>query len=616
MADESNDYRDIMGRRRFIELTGVAGAAALAGCGGESTDDSGNSTDGTDSTSGDESDEGDESVQVADVTHKSGTNVSPADIQFNPWGSNPAQISDEIIFDPFAEFNYADGEYKPAIISEWEYTGDAFEMTIQEGATWHNGDAVTPQDLMTYLKLDRAAGSSIWDWGGSVEKVDDRTVAIGVESEINPSLIEFGVMENRLTTKHSKYSDVLSKVEESGETTALNEFADEEPIGNGIFKYADSDEQVLLTERHADHPNASNVNFKQYRFQYLDGNTAIHQALLSGNIESMFTIYTPASVVADLPDAVEEYQTPRNGGIGIIPNHNHEHLGKRPVRQAIAHAMNRSQVAANSDPRTKVAPRVPTALPNAQLDKWLGDAMDDFETYGRESKQTEQAASLLEEAGYSKNSDDVWEDESGSTLSFELIAPGGWSDWVTAMETTTDQLQAFGMDVSFATVPFGELGGSDGRWANGNFDATAEYWTAAFARAAHPYHNLRHQMVDPGATLRDNGFAYPGAVEARDGSEADITVPSRDGSGELTVNPVEDVATLGTTTDSEKESQLALDLLWVSNQDLPMIPIQEGLDQTFINSSRFTAPGEDSDVAQVKYANTWLPRQGEMQYDG
>lgn len=610
MADESNDYRDIMSRRRFIELTGVAGAAALAGCGGNGSTDSGNGTNDTNSTS----DGGD--MQVADVRHKSGTNVSPAEIQFNPWGSNPSQIANELIFDPFAEFNYADGEYKPGIIAEWEYTGDAFEMTIQEGATWHNGDPVTPQDLITYLKLDRASGSAIWDWGEDVEKVDEQTVAITVGSDINPSLIEFSVMENRLATKHSKYSDILSQVESAGDTEALTSFADEEPVGNGIFKFAQSDEQVLLTERHGDHPNADNVNFSEYSFQFLDGNTAIHQALLSGNIESMFTIYTPASVVADLPDAVEEYQTPRNGGIGIVPNHNHEHLGKRPVRQAIAHAMNRSQVAANSDPRTKVAPRVPTALPNAQLDKWLGDAMDDFETYGRESKQTDQAATLLEEAGYSKNGDDVWEDSSGSTLSFELIAPGGWSDWVTAMETTTDQLQAFGMDVSFSTVPFGELGGSDGRWANGNFDATAEYWTAAFARAAHPYHNLTHQMVDPGSTLRPNGYAYPGAVEARGGSAADITVPAREGSGELTVNPVEDVATLGTTTDGETESQLALDLLWVSNVDLPMIPIQEGLDQTFINSSRFTAPAEDADVAQVKYANTWLPRQGEMQYDG
>ncbi|ACV47315.1 MULTISPECIES: ABC transporter substrate-binding protein [Halomicrobium] len=620
MADKSNDYKDVLSRRRFVALTGAAGAAALAGCdGSEGTDDSTPADEGGDddtSTEDDDMSTEDDSMEVADVRHRSGTSLSPADIQFNPWGQNTAQISNELIFDPFAEFNYATGEYVPAIIEEWEYTGDTFEMVIQEGATWHDGEPVTAQDLATYLRLDRESGSSIWDWGSDVEEIDDRTVAITIEGDINPSLIEFSVMENRLTTKHSRYGDVLSETQNADDNTPLTEFVDDEPIGNGIFQYGEADEQVILTERHADHPNADNVNFKEYAFQYFDGNTAIHQALLSGNIESMFAIYTPGNVVTDLPDSMNEYRTPRNGGVGIIPNHNHDHLGRREVRQAIAYAMNRTQVAANSDPRTKVAPRIPTALPNAQLENWLGDSMEDFETYGRESSEVEKAASVLKEAGYSRNGDDVWEDEDGNTLSFELIAPGGWSDWVTAMESVADQLNAAGMDVEFSTVPFGDLGGSDGRWAQGNFDATAEYWTAAFARAAHPYHNLRHQMVNPKATLRENGYAYPGAVEDRGGSEADITVPALDGSGELTVNPVEDVGTLGSTSDSDTEAELALELLWVSNQDLPMIPIQEGLNQTFISSKRFDIPAEDAEVAQVQYANTWLPRQGEMTYNG
>lgn len=638
MADESSGYGEVLNRRRFVELVGVTGAAAIAGCSqdggtpsagdgdggdGESSDGGsgdggsgdGSSSDGG-SSDGGSSDGESSGMTVHDVRHVSGTNKSPKQVQFNPWGSNPAQIADNVIYDKLANFNYADGEFKPALLSEWGYTGDAFEMTIQEGATWHNGDPVTAQDLKTYFEIQQVRETSTFDFADGVEKVDDRTVALTIPGKVNPSLIEFAALRNQLTTKHDVYKDVLSEMQDNPDSKALAEKSIKDPVGNGLFKNAEANEQARLTTRFADHPDAENVNFEEYVFKYLDSNTQIHQSLVSDSIDSQFNVYAPAHVVADLPDAMTEYQTPTNGGVGIVPNHDHKDLGKRKVRQAIAYVINREQVAFNSDPRTKIAPRVPTALPNAQQDKWLGN-LDEWETYGRDTQMTDKAASLLQEAGYSK-SDGTWMDENGEALSFTLDAPAGWTDWEVAMETSADQLSSFGIDASFTTTPYGQLGGTDGAWYKGEFDAVAGYWTAAFARAAHPYYNLRYQMVAPGEMLRWYKFNYEGAKSGDPpaGDAADVTVPARSGGGTMTVNPVEDVKELSTVDDEERERELARDLLWASNQDLPMIPLQEKLTQTFISGTDWDIPESDAPEAQVKYANTWLPRLGEMQYTG
>jgi peptide/nickel transport system substrate-binding protein len=43
----------------------------------------------------------------------------------------------------------------------------------------------------------------------------------------------------------------------------------------------------------------------------------------------------------------------------------------------------------------------------------------------------------------------------------------------------------------------------------------------------------------------------------------------------------------------------------------------EKLEQTFITGgNEWNIPEEGAEVSQVRWANTWLPRQGEMQYAG
>ena len=642
MADEANSYSDIVSRRRFIEITGISGAAALAGCSsgdgsndngssggggdngssgnnggsGDSTETEGGSggDNGTDGGSGNQSG-GDGGGQVYDVQHLTYTNQQPTNIQWNSNNtSGLAQISDDLLFDHFAKYNFARSEFVPYAMSEWNYGGDTFEMTIGDGLTWSNGDDVTSADIVTQLRLGLSLGLGYADYTESIEAVDDSTVRMNFSSEVNQQIVQFQVLSgnwvNQPESVFGKFVEQINQNEEEG-LRSLQEFSWTEPIASGPWALSDTGQQQVLLERRDDHPDSGNINFSEYACRFLDGNQASQQALINQQIDSVFTLFTPPRIVDQMPDAIQQVQTPAAFGFGLVPNHDHQHAGDRAVRQAIQYVINRQQVVNNVSKPSKQPTPIPTGITPDTLEKYLGDAMGDFETYGMDSSQTEKATQVLEEAGYSK-SGGTWQDSEGNTVSLPIMVPAGWSDWNTAAQTVADQLASFGFESAIDARQFGTLLGST--WPNGDFVLTAGGWLDGAPSGNYPYFSLRHQLV---FNDRGYGYNYPAANQERGGSNADITVPARGGSGEMTVNPSERLGELSAATEESAIDEITIEQAWVANQDLPMIPVMEKLEQTFITGgNEWNIPEEGAEVSQVRWANTWLPRQGEMQYAG
>lgn len=610
MADESNSYSDVLSRRRFVELAGVSGAAALAGCDGSGDADSGSDENGT---SGD----GNADVEFPDARHVSQTTVAPTDVQYNPANPNGApQISHLLFFEQYAQWNYADNEYKPAGIEEWEFTGDTFEMTVREGLTWSNGDPVTSEDIATQLRIGEYTGLGLWDWTESIETPDDQTVVVNIADDVNPSLVEhtvFGVGEIRQAA--SVYGEYLEAIEENEDEGVgeLQQFSDEEPLTNGPFTVSGRDDQLILGSRSENSPWAENINFGEYAFQYMESNQQRQQSLLGLNTDSSFSLFTPPRIVADFPDAVEEVTTPGYWGLGIVPDHDHMHAGDRAVRQAIAYVINRDQLVENAGPRTKVAPPVQVPIPSSLQEEWLGDDYDTFETYGTDSTMTDEAETVLEDAGYSRNGDDVWEDSEGNVVSVPITVPSGWSDWVVGVESAVDQLSDFGFD---ATV---DGTGSIGTvWPEGDFTFAAGGWCSGAPLGSYPYFGLTHQLQksEDGQIFLYN---YDPALDdgTTGGSEADVTVPAMSGDGELTTNPKDRLAELSSTSDEATAQEIITELSWVCNQDLPMIALAEKQDQSFLTSDEWDLPDDlSTGTAQVHWSPTWMPRHGDMNYTG
>ncbi|MFC6963233.1 ABC transporter substrate-binding protein [Halocatena marina] len=595
MVEKATSHRDILNRRQFVGLVGVSGAAALAGCTfGNNGGDGGGGENGR---------------------HTSYTNIIPKNMQWNP--SNPsklAEISGQVLFDAFAKYNFATSEFKPYAISDWEYGGNTFKMTIRDGLTWANGDDVTSADVATQLRIGLHTGETYADYTDSIETPDDKTVVMKFNSTINKKIVQFQILSGRFVRqKKSVFGEYLEKIKKNKKEgiRELQEFAWQEPIASGPFEFDSAGQQQLLLTLRDDHPDSKKINFGEYVFVYKDGNEAVQQALQNQTIDSAFSLFMPTRIVEELPDSVKQIQLPGNWGYGLVPNHSHRHAGDRAVRQAIQYVINRKQVMNNVSADSKQVPEIPIGIASSNQKQWLGDAMSSFETYGVDSSQTKKAAAVLKEAGYSKQGG-TWTDKDGTAVKLPILVPSDWTDWNTATQTIVDQLTSFGFEATVDGRSFGNLQGNI--WPNGDYAISAGGWLDGAPQGAYPYFSLHHQLVK---NFRGFTYNYPAADQSRGGSRNDVTVPSRTGSGTMTVNPSKRLNEMATNTEEAKIKEIVVEQAWVTNQDLPMIPVLEKLEQTFLTAGdKWDIPKPDADVAQVRWANTWLPRMGEMKYTG
>jgi len=519
---------------------------------------------------------------------------SPDEVHFNRYNTtNATQFSHFITYEPTTKWDYANAEFQNWAITDWELVDETtFEFSIDTDITWSNGDNLTSQDVATQLRLERVTGSALWDFTESIELPDDSTVRLNMPDGGNPQLIKIFLNNKYLHTKHSEFSKYLDAVGDNANTTLRQELQSleiKDPVASGPFTVNNANGQRMILNRREDYHKSENVNFGQYEMRYIQGNQQVWQELLGSSIDTVYSLFTPPRIVADFPSSIVETAIPAYWGYGLAPQHDHEHVGKQSVRQAIMHVLNRPAVVQNAGPRSKQTPEVPSCVASSQVDNWLGDSKSDFETYGYSQENSEdnvnadKATQLLNEAGYSKDGG-TWKMD-GSPVSLPVTVPAGWSDWVAATQTVVDQLNQFGFDANVDAQ-----GGSF--WSNtgsGDFVLTAWWWLLGGVRGSHPYFNASHQFDASGSGVTYN-YEAPDDVNSK-------------------------VEQLSTTTDESEITSLVQDLAMHSNTDLPILPVTEKLDQTFVNNERLDVPEANSEKYQTKWPQAWLVRNGDLKAD-
>ena len=595
MSGPTDDYSDMVSRRRFVELTGVSGAAALAGCtGGGDTSTSGDDESGTDDggSTGTEGGSGVSDTALVGATN----NGVPSNMHVNPMGTqNYDWIAGNHLFERFAAYNFETQEFVLAGLDSWSFEGETVTLTLRDDLTWDTGDDVTAGDVITQFRLMKKTNATLWDFAESVEQgEDDKTVVITLKRPSNPEIIKHTLANGdlRIHGYQPVFNEFLDK-----EASAIQQFEWEEDVhGNGPFNYESKTDQAWTLSRNEEFYNADQVQFTEYQLLNRQDNTALQQGLMGKELDVVTSLFAPPKIVANFPDSVEEIPLPAKWGYGIMFNHDDPVFGKRKVRQAVAHVINRQQVAENAGPRTKdPAPKVTGIAPGDQ-ESWLGDTYDSFEGYGMDTTQSEKAASLLREAGYSK-SNGTWKDENGDTIGGSYVTPAGWTDWTTATNTVVDQLNSFGFDFEIKSVPGGDYFGT---YIESNFTMGAFYWLPGGARSSFPYFPLRWQMQIPDV---DGGHNFPSGEQ---------TVPAMDGSGDMTLNPLEEIQSVATTQDEAEVSETVKRVAWHHNHNIPVLGLVGKLDQSWLTDSSWNIPSEDDPARGVKWPSHWLPKQGKL----
>ncbi|MCU4740794.1 ABC transporter substrate-binding protein [Halobacteria archaeon AArc-m2/3/4] len=580
----------------------MTGAAALAGCTGG--DDEGNGDDGN----GDDDGNGNGAIEAdgdVDVWFETGNWDDPTNVQFNPF--NPAALGgqlDEALWEEYAKYNLEHGEWIPYAVTEWDIGEETVTFEIRDDLVWSDGEDVTAEDIVVGMRLDEYQDGEIWDFAESVEAVDDTTVEITLEDTANQEVVEWVLLTRNVNTPEHVFGEYLDRIDDGEDPEDvmgdLATWDDREPVTCGPFYFSDeeSTNQHMTAPAMDDHPDADEINFNGYHMYERGSNEAYHSSLIDGEFDGLLSLFVSSELLQTFPDTVDEIQIPGTFGAGIIFNHDHDIFSEREVRQAMAFATDWELAAQNADPESKQVPAVPCGITTAAIEDYLGDDIDDYESYDQDQ---DRAAELLEDAGFEQDDNGDWVDSSGDTISATIVYPSGWSDFVAAAETVASQLNEFGFDLELEGQERGTL---EENLGNSDFELANFEWNEGAIQFNHPYYSLRHnfrnRQLDPDTSF----FNYP---------ESDtIEVPARDGDGTIEVDVVQRLNDLASESDEDEANEIIKELAWVVNQDMPMLPIQSKFEQSFLSNDGWEYPDPESDDMQILFPLYWLPKQGQL----
>lgn len=280
----------------------------------------------------------------------------------------------------------------PWLAKSWEMSDDGLTYTFKlaENVKWHDGQAFTAEDVVfsyNYYKTHP------FNWNGdisqinNIEKIDDLTVAFHLNHKYVPFLSDLvGIVP--ILPKHI-WESVTNPVEFQ-EDAAL--------IGTGPYKLKeyDSTSGQYLYE-------ANENYFKGHVIVKEIAYVSVSDKLLSlqnGEIDHTYTTSYADVQTAEQAGFKTIKSSPTGSVVRVTFNLEHSQLQDKRLRQAIAYALNREEIASK---RTGGEPMVGSAGVIPPDSPWYNDKVKKY------PYDIAQAEKILDELGYKKNADGIRE---------------------------------------------------------------------------------------------------------------------------------------------------------------------------------------------------------------
>jgi peptide/nickel transport system substrate-binding protein len=598
-----DDRRDLLRNIGFSAAAVVtAGVAGCSGDGGTPTPDEGDGSsggdgDGTSGGDGDDSPGGDgddtpgstPSGSLVDDTWNTPTDRIPNEVHWNNYNpASQAGASRNWVQTYMVGFRQADASFVPSpVFEDITVEGSTMTITVADDVTWHDGDPLTAEDVVTQVKMD------IFMQQPPADVIDSAQAASETEAELSLSTqnreIALGAYAGRwMNTKASIYGDFVSQFEEASSDSAMDDVRGQvsefrgPATGLGPFRLTETTTRRFHGEAHEGHPAYDAIQGVSWEATRTTGNQGILQMGISGSTDYIGPVVLSEDALSQLPDHYQINPVSNLNGHGLFWNYDNPHVQRPAFRKAIAYIADRRRIAQNAAGLNFKEPvGAPTGISGGGQgvpESWLGDTFDSLTAY---ETSTDQATQVLEDAGYSK-SGGTWQGPDGNTVSLDLVYPGGWTDWVNAGQTLNSQLGNFGFETNFETVDAPTWNGQTR--PNGEFDITPQWWGGG---RPHPFFGFRAitQSSQAGDASVPDTFEVPMPVGDPEGDLEEINFTER-------TNELPQLS-------GEEATQAVVELAWAVNQAMPILPIMEKIGAVWYNTQNWNVPSTDDEWMTV-----------------
>ena len=463
---------------------------------------------------------------------------------FNPYNAAVNGEASGIIYEPLVYDNLLTDKKTPYLASAYQWSSDSksLTMTIRSGVQWSDGQAFSAEDVLYTFQLMKQNPAldlqSDWSVLSDVQQQGTDKIVFTFQTAAVPYFYQIAG-QTMIVPKHiwTTYSDpTTQKVDK--------------PVGTGPFTMSQCTPQNITYTRNPNYwqhglPHIQTVNYPAFT-----DNDPANQFLAQGNAEwgGQFIPNIDTYYVAK-DKAHNHYWFPPIQNINIWLNLTIKPLDNKAVRQAIAFGIDRPKVSQNGEYGYEPAGNQ-TGVLMPTFSNWVDTGALNKAGY---KYDVNKATSLLAGAGFKKGSDGIMADSSGHKLSFTIISIAGYTDWTASIQVITQNLKAIGIEIK-------EQDQNSNDYFNNLFTGTYQlaYGSLATTPGPTPYYELRNTLHS--STTADIGQTAAGDYERYKNSQVDSLLDQ-----------------FGATTDSGKQHQLLNQVQAFMLDEVPVIPVTEGV---------------------------------------
>ena len=363
---------------------------------------------------------------------------------FDPFTATPADAKSVYfnIYEGLVKLQ-TDGTYAGAVASDYTVSDDlmTYTFTLRDGIKFHNGKAVTAEDVLYSIQLAIDSKITGYDNVDTFEAADDRTIVI----RLKQADVDFPAAATQAI--------IPEGADDNGELATA-------PIGTGPFAMTEYSVQdhVTLTRFEDYWGEPAHLDEVTVRFS-LDSS----QELINFQAGAIDGFMTDAAVTQQLDaDSVSMYEGHSNAVQALYLNNAAEPFDDVRVRQALSYAIDPQEVVDQVDYGygTVIGTAMIPAL-SAYYDAALTDAYP---------TDTGKAAELLAEAGYPDG------------ITFTVTVPSSYPVHVNTAQVLVNQLAEAGITMKINQVDWATW--LENVYTNRDYEATIVSVDGAFAAPA------------------------------------------------------------------------------------------------------------------------------------
>ncbi|MFC5508604.1 ABC transporter substrate-binding protein [Bosea massiliensis] len=328
---------------------------------------------------------------------------------------------------------------KPQLATAWSIdpTGTRYTFTLRQGVRWHDGKNFTAEDVAASIRIlqkSHPRGRTVFQNVTDIEIADPHTVTIVLSKPAPYLLYALAASESPIVPAHL-YKD--GDVQKNRANTA--------PVGTGPYRFSNWVRGSHATfVRNPDYWDTSKPHIDRLTVRFIPDAGARAAALEAGEVDLASENPVPLADLdrlRKLPNltATSEGYTYNANGRRLEFNLDNPYLADAGVRQAVAHAINRVQLAEV----VYLGYASPVVSPISPL--LARFHTNDIEQYGFDVARAEK---LLDEAGYPRK-------EGGARFSLPLDYNPYASDYGAVANFLRDALDKIGIRVTVRAQDFG-----------------------------------------------------------------------------------------------------------------------------------------------------------------